>query len=257
MKHIKLTITSLLLFAAISGTVFGQTVAEIHKHQEISMRIFGDEDDGTPREDQAEVNIKAPTKVKVGDAIFLDLSESIGGGFDYTVEPMPPGLRTFDGGKIIVCGTGNKNVTYTFMVSCALAGDSDIKVHKIKVTGAASGPVSPDSSMTMVEKVMEWADLVESPTKRDDAMKLAQSFASVAIIIDQGTFTTAEEIVRATATSNREALNGNLSHWAPFLDNLMRELAAMAKAGQLPEAKSHAGVWKDVAQGLKEYASTI
>lgn len=225
--------------------------------QDNNHHIFGDEDDGTPREDKAEVNIKAPDKVKVGDMIVIDLSESLGGGFDFAVEPMPPNLKTFNDGKIIVCGTGNKNVTYTFMISCALDGDSDISVHKVKVTGAAAPGPPPDPGQNVVEKVKDWADGCDSPDKRDDAIKLAQSFASVAIIIEQDQFSTPAELVQATATSNRDALGDNLEHWTPLLDGLMTELKAMAQLGKLQDVKDHARIWRDVSKGLKEYAASL
>jgi len=170
---------------------------------------------------------------------------------------MPPGLRTFDNGKIIVCGTGDKNVTYTFMVSCALGDDSDIAVHKVRVYGAEeSGPV-PDPGQNIIQKVKDWAAEVDSPSKRDDALKLSQSFTSIAAIIEQDTFDTAAELVRATATSNRDALDANLEHWALLLNELMKELKAMASTGQLPDVRSHAKVWREVAQGLQEYAKTL
>ena len=230
---------------------------KVHVKGQTSMQVYGDEDDGTPRQDKAEVNIKAPDKVKVGDMIVIDLSESLGGGFDYAVEPMPPGLRTFDSGKIIVCGTGDENVTYTFMISCALDGDSDIAVHKVKVTGAAAPGPPPDPGQNIPEKVKDWADDVDSPSKRDDCVKLAQSFSSVAIIIEQDQFSTPAELVQATATSNRDALGENLSHWTPLLDSLMQELKAMAQLGKLQDVKDHARIWKDVAKGLREYATTL
>lgn len=197
---------------------------------------------------EAEVVINAEQQVNIGDLIVIDLSESKGEGFDYFVEPTPPGLRVFNDGKIIVCGTGDKSTTYTFSISCAVDNDSDIAVHKITVNTASP----PDNSM--VSKVKEWAGVVESPTKRDDALKLAQAFASVAIVIEQDTFKSPEELVKATATSNREALGDNLEYWTPLLENLMKELKEMDRLGKLSTIEAHIPVWKDIAQGLREYA---
>lgn len=226
--------------------VFGQAISPVH----------ADAEDET-RADQAEVNIKAPDRVKVGDMIVVDLSDSLGDGFDYEVEPTPPGLRTFNNGQIIVCGTGGKNVTYTFMVSCALGGDSDIAVHKVIVEGEKVPTPPSDPGDNLVKKVKAWASDVYSPTKRDDALALSQSFASIAIIIDSGTFSTNSELVAATAASNRDALGHNLDKWTPVLNSLMSELKAMAQLGKLPDVQSHSKVWKDVARGLKEYANTL
>ena len=81
----------------------------------VSMQVYGQAPEG-----EAKVVAKAPKSVNVGDMIVIDLSESVGSGFDYIVEPTPPNLRTFDNGQIIVCGTGATNVTYTFAISCAV-----------------------------------------------------------------------------------------------------------------------------------------
>lgn len=214
-------------------------------------------DPKTQSADKAEVVAKFKNKVKVGDMIVIDLSKSLGGGFDYHVEPTPPDLQTFNDGKVIVSGTGDKNVTYTFSLSCALNGDSDIEVIKINVTGAPEPGPPPSPGDNIVEKVKDWADTVESPTKRDDTLALAQSFASVAIVIEQDTFSTPAELVQATSKSNQDALKDNLEYWKPFLDSLMSELKAMAQSDKLPDVKAHSAIWKEVAQGLREYADTL
>lgn len=208
-------------------------------------------------EAKAEVVINAPDRIKVGDLIVVDLSDSIGDGFDYEVIPEPPGLKVFDNGKTLVCGTGDENTKYLFIISCALEGDSDIKTHTVTVYGAPQPGPPPNPGENMVEKVTSWCQDVDSPSKRDDALKLAQSFSSVAVIIEQDTFSSASELVKATSTSNRDALNGNLEYWTPLLDALMNELKAMAAAGKLPDVKSHAKVWREVANGLREYAATL
>ncbi len=209
----------------------------------------------TTSKSQAAVKIKAVDKIKIGGMIIIDLSTSIGEGFDYVVEPTPPDLRTFNGGKLIVCGTGDKNITYIFMISCALGGDSDIAVHKIKVTGAPPADVKPGEAL--IQKVHRWAEYITSPSKRDDALKLAQSFASMAVIIEQDTFGTVSELAEASRISNRDALNGHIDNWTPFLESIRDELKRMSKSGKLPDVKSHARVWKDISQGLKEYAETM
>lgn len=217
-----------------------------------SSHVYKQQDTG-----KAEVNIVGPDRAKVGDLITLDLSGSIGEGFDYEVFPKPPGLRTFDDKRIIVCGTGNKNITYTFVISCALDGDSDVAVHRVKVYGAQESGPSPNPGQNIVEKVSEWASDVQSPNKYDDCIKLAQSFSSIAIIIDQDAFDSPFVLIEATAISNRDALGNNIQNWAPMLNRLMVELKAAAELGLLPDAKSHSQIWKDIAQGLREYAAVI
>lgn len=206
---------------------------------------------------KAEVIIDAPSKVKIGDLITIDLSKSIGTGFDFKVIPLPPGLRVFNDGRVIVCGTGAKNIEYLFVISCALEDASSIKTHAIQIYGAVAPGPPPNPGENLVDKVVGWCENVESLTPRDDAMKLAQSFASLAIIADQGGFTSPADLVKATATSNREALNGNLEYWTSLLDSLMSELKALAEAGKLPDTKSHAPIWRDVAKGLRAYAAGL
>lgn len=253
------TLCATLIFMFAVGNIATYTTPQYNGVQagspahQISRQASGDD---TPQEGKAAVVIQAPDKVKVGDLIRIDLSGSQGAGFDYQVIPEPPGLQVFDDGRTIVCGTGDKNVEYLFMISCALDGDSDIKTHIVRVHGAQTdSPVNPGQNL--VEKVKDWCDDVNSPDKRDDALALAQSFSSVAIIIEQDTFSSAEELVQATTTSNRDALGDNLEQWESLLNSLMLELKAMASAGQLPDIRSHARVWKDVARGLREYAASM
>ena len=238
-------------------TIGALTITNSYSKDTKNQTVFKNADDVTPRKDKAEVVIKTEDKVKVGDLILIDLSESIGGGFDYYIEPKPPGLRFFDNGKIIVCGTGDQNVIYKFMISCALNGNSDINVKEIRVVGAAPPGPPPKPGENLIEKIQDWASEVESPTKRDDAIKLAQSFSSMAFVIEQDTFTTLAELLSATKASNKDALNGNLENWRPFTQALNLELKTMADNGLIPELMDHAKVWRDIAKGLETYANTL
>jgi hypothetical protein len=219
-------------------------------------RVVGNENDGTPRVDQPEVVIKAPASVRVGDMIIVDLSKSIGDGFDMIIIPEPPQVKVFDNGKVVVTASGYKSADYLFIVSCALNGKSDVKTHVVHVVGPeAIKPINPGEDI--IGKVQRWCEDVNSPTPRDDAMKLAQSFASLSTVIDNGSFKTPNEIVSATKISNRDALGDNLQYWVPILDGLMNELKAMAEMGMLPDAVSHGSVWRSVSEGLRTYAEQL
>lgn len=246
----------MICFAVLfPATAFTDSVAGIAA-QNTPEVVFGDVDDGTPREDKPEVVIEAPASVKVGEMIVIDVSKSQGEGFDMKIIPEPSQVRVFEGGKVICTSTGNQSTEYLFIISCALGGKSDVKTKVVKVVGAE--PVVPDQpGKNIPAKVLAWCDSVASPTARDDAIKLAQSFASLATVIKSGAFADPGEIVAATKTSNRDALGDNLQHWVPLLDGLMVELKAMADAGMLPDATSHAGVWEDVAKGLRQYAAKL
>lgn len=249
----ELIIAATVIIIFVGGLLLGKS----RSSTQTSMQVYSESVDEASDDGKARVVIKAPEKIKIGDIITIDLSESSGEGFDYEVEPLPPGIRTFDNGKIIVCGTGDKNVTYTFMISCALEGSSNIKVHKIKVYGAQDTETPETPGENIVVKVKDWVSEVDSPSKREDAIKLAQSFASVAIVINQGTFTDVKSLIDATAKSNRDALGDKIEYWAPLLDALHKELNAMAQLGKLSDIRIHGRIWSEVAQGLREYAETI
>lgn len=252
MKLLRGTICSLVLIASLLCVSQSTTTTATEQHTPTAIAsVYGQEAEGGPQ-----VVINAPDKIKVGDMIVIDLSQSQGGGFDVIVQPALPSARTFDDGKVIVSGTGYKTQDYLVIVSCALDGQSDVKTHTIKVIGPQPViPVNPGENIP--QKVLSWCDGVDSPTLRDDAMKLAQSFASLATVIENGTFQDASEIVAATKTSNRDALGANLEYWVPLAEGLMNELKAMAKAGLLPDAQAHGPVWRAVSEGLKEYANQL
>lgn len=200
----------------------------------------------------ARVVIDAPSKVAIGELVKIDLSQSQGGGFDFIITPTPPGLAVFDGGKTIVCGTGPKPTVYTVIVSCALEGNSDVALLTIEVSDKV---IEPDKSL--MPKIKSWASVVMSPNRREEAMTLAQSFASVGIIAEQGGFENVDAMLEATAISNRDALGKSLQYWVPFLDSLMRELEIIADNGGLNTIDEHAQVWKSVAEGLRVFAEGL
>ena len=200
--------------------------------------------------------INGPVTVKIGDMIIIDLSKSIGDGFDMIIRPEPPQFKVFDNGKIVVTASGYTNADYLFIISCALNGKSDVKTHVVRVVGPEPiKPINPGEDI--VGKVQRWCGDVNSPTLRDDAIKLAQSFASLSTVIENGTFNTPSEIVAATKVSNRDALGDNLQYWVPLLDGLMNELKVMADLGMLPDAVSHGPIWRSVSEGLKAYADKL
>jgi hypothetical protein len=202
------------------------------------------------------VVINAPKVVQVGDMIVVDVSGSNGAGFDWEVIPAPPSVRLFNDGQVMCAATGPKAGKYLFIVSCARDGRSNVKTHVVNVRGNEP-PVPDKPGVNVASKVRGWCEGIESPTQRDDAMKLAQAFASLATVIEGGAFENPAELVIATKAATKGALGANLKHWLPLLDGLMVELKAMAQAGMLQDISAHAPVWKAVAQGLNEYAQQL
>jgi hypothetical protein len=140
-----------------------------------------------------------------------------------------------------------------FIVAAAKGDTVDVKTHIVSVAGPAAA--APGNDLTA--KVASWCVKIESPTKRDEAMKLAQSFTSVSAVISAGAITAPADIVEATKKSNQDALGSNINLWLPFLEGLQVELKAQAAAGQLADAEAHAKAWRAIGEALKTYAESL
>lgn len=218
--------------------------------------IFADKEEGP------QVIIGAPDEVKIGEMIIIDLRDSLGEGIDMKIIPEPKQVRVFKEGKVICASTGNITTAYLFIFSCSMDGQTDVKTHIVNVKGAQV--VAPNNPAIIVrpgdnlpQKVAMWCQVVQSPTLRDDTLKLAQSFASISAIINTGAFADVGEISDAINTSNHDALGDNLQNWLPMLSSLNKELQAMTDASLLDDMESHAKLWEKVSQGLLMYAETL
>jgi hypothetical protein len=199
--------------------------------------------------DAVSVIVKAPTKANVGKLILLDVSESNAVAFTWKVIPETDNFVVDDDGKRAFFSAEAAG-EYTFVIAGAKDNEGDIAIHKITIGG---GPAAPTDGLA--DKIKGWSDPVKSPTKRDDALKLSQSFASVSAIV-QPTMKPAD-ILEATKKSNRDALGDNMTLWTPFFESLQKELQARAAAGKLTDADSHAKAWREIADGLRKYAESM
>lgn len=203
----------------------------------------------------AQVVIKAPAQAKVGQLVVLNVADSDAASFTWKVEPSTNNFLVIENGKQAVFSS-EVGGDYLFIVGGGgHDGSVDVKTHLIHVIGP-DGPVGPDVN-TFAAKVAQWCEPVESPTKRDDALKLSQSFLSVSAIISSGVVTTPADMVEATKKSNQDALGDKVDNWVPFLQQLQAELKAQAEAGKLPDPAAHAAAWKAIGEALRQYAETL
>lgn len=206
-------------------------------------------------EDAAKLVVEGPTSIEVGDLVVISVEKSQAKSFRWTVKPSTDNFLVIDGGRRAVLSSGNDGVSeFQVFISCALGDTVDHAIHTITVKGVVE-PSKPVDSFS--SKVASWCDLVESDTKRDDCIKLAQSFSSVALIIDGGSLTEPAEIVNATKKSNEDALGNKDAEWEPFRIKLAQELGRMAEDGDLRSAQDHAEVWRKIARGLRDYADSL
>ena len=198
---------------------------------------------------EAKIVLKAPIKARVGELVVLDVTDSNADSFKWELRTKTKNFLVIDGGRRAIF-TAEAGGEYVFVVACAKGGSVDVVIHAIVVTGDPADPAADIGA-----KVKEWCDKVVSDTKRDDAMKLAQSFSSVSAVISDDM--TPDAIVEATKKSNRVALGKNLDAWIPFFDGLGDELRALGSAGKLPDSEAHRAVWEKIGEALKYYAEAM
>jgi len=234
----------LLAFAIVIATVWLSNAAKL------------------PTGDTATVVIEAPAQIAVGQLATLDVSKSQATSFSWKVVPETKNFRVIDNGRqAVFSGTAGE---YLFIVAAALGDTVDVKTHKITIGDGGPGPgpgpgpdPDPNPSNELALKAAEWAAAVQSPAPRDDAMKLGQSFQSVAATISAGVLTEPSAILDATKKSNQVALGNHAAAWNPFMQSLNTELKTRAAAGQLPDAEAHAVAWRSIGKGLQNYAESL
>lgn len=205
-------------------------------------------------QEQAKLVVEGPTNAEVGELVVISVEKSSATTFKWITLPSTPDFLVIDDGKRAVFSS-RKGGEYKFIIACSLGDTCDVVVHTVFIEGEPDTPSAPGTSLS--SKIATWCNQVNSENKKGEALKLAQSFNSVGLIIDGGSLSTPSEIVAATSISNREALGDSLEAWKPFRTGLAEELRALAEAGLLPDAEAHAKVWKGVASALREYAETL
>jgi hypothetical protein len=214
----------------------------------------------TPKPDGL-VEIVAPDKVKPGELVVL-AADGDATSFSWQVIPATDNFLQIDGGRRAVFSSGSSG-KFMFVLAVAKDGKVEVKTHTIQVGVSGPSPTpgptpTPQPTDDFAMRVVAWCEAVDSPTKRDDALKLSQSFISVAATISSGVIKTPGEILEVTKTANRAALgDAGVQAWAPFLESLRAELNAMGKAGKLDDADAHAELWQAIGDALRSYAESM
>lgn len=201
------------------------------------------------------VEILAPDKIKPGELVILSV-DGEATSFSWQVIPETDNFLAIDGGRRAVFCNGVPG-EFIFVLAFARGGVVEVKMHTITVVGSAPSP-KPLPIDAFQTKVASWCEGVESPTKRDDAMKLSQSFISVSATISSGVVKEPKDILEITRTSNQSALGEDgIKRWEPFLEALRSELNAMSSGGKLGDANAHAQMWRAIGEALRAYAETL
>ncbi len=211
--------------------------------------------------DGAKLVIKAPEAGEVGELIRLDVSESAAAQFKWLLVPQSVDFEYYDNGKKAVF-SARKPGDYMFIIACSLGDTVDVLTHVVKVIGTVPSP-EPNNNYPNVSRPQDGAPLVQwvpywcsqGLRSRDEALKLAASFDSISATISAGINTTPEQIITVTSKSNRQALGDSIDGWIPILQNIQLEMKIRAQNGTLVTPEQHALLWREIADGLKAYAS--
>lgn len=201
--------------------------------------------------------IKAQEVAEVGELVRFDLSESAAQSYKWILVPDSVDFETYRDGEAAVF-SARKPGEYMFIVACAYNGSVDVATHIVTV-----GKVVPDvpdvSKPDAVAGIDKWAVYWCATNKlpSDEAKKLAGSFEAISAQIAAGTLQKASEIIKATANANRKALDDSLSDWLPVLRELQAVMKEKAEQGELLTPDQHKVLWREIAKGLRDYASLI
>ncbi len=249
MKTVNPWIVVVLLVALIGGYIGYEKY--FHK---TSSDVYNNLTPGPIVNAKADIVIEGPTEIKIGQLARIDVTKSSGKTFKWKILPASTDFEVYDDGRKLIFSSGTSG-EYIFIVACANDNDVDVKTYVIKVGEGATptptptpSPVNPATGFA--GKVVELTKLVTSSNKKSEAGKLSAGFSGVMSQVQSGQLTTAEQIIEAQKIANRTALGNNLQDWVPFLEALQKEMKAQAESGLLVTPEQHAGLWKQIADGL-------
>ncbi len=201
--------------------------------------------------------VDAKLEVKAGDLVTIDLSQSTGDKYRWSLLPTEASInfRVFDQGRVAVFSSGVPG-EYLFFVSCSANGALDHKILVVTVLPRQLNPdpnpePSPDPDAPIDVKLTRWLKIMGA--SKSDCAKLGQSFESVAAQIKAGVIPV-DKITAATRESNHTALNDSQSDWTPLMTNLQKEFVTRYKDGTLRTPEEYETLWKEIGLTLKKYA---
>lgn len=158
------------------------------------------------------IELDAPDTCVVGELVTLDGSKSES-ELTWKVLRVDSSLEEcldFKSFGKVACFSARASSHWLVIVSgVSKDGKPSMITHSI-VVGDGGGSV-----VNLESKIRTWARKVETENRREEAIKLAQSFRALA-----GAELPADKIIEATAFANKQALGDSLEAWMPFLDPL-------------------------------------
>ena len=181
------------------------------------------------------ITLIGPDLFQPGQLIELNASGSTAKNLTWTILPPTPNFIVIGNKRAIFTSNGEVK-EYTIIVTGWLNGKSTQFIHTLSL-----GYDSNIAVTELQEKIISW---LPADRTHDEVIKLAQSFNSIARIIENGTLSSPEEIVEATAWSTSDALGESIDKWKPFLRSLEDYL-------DTSPPDDHASTWREIARALE------
>jgi hypothetical protein len=249
-----------------------QPQAAITAYDLSGLQVWGQEGDDPQIDPTAQIVIVAQETAEIGELIRFDLLGSTAESFKWLTVPETVDFEIYNNGQSAVFSP-RKSGSHMFIVACAYDGSVDVTTHIVVIKGSvdSNDTVKPIKPVKPVDSDDEYPDINKPTTnnlsqwtvywcsinkgKKEEAVKLAESFESIAAQISAGDLQTAIEITGATAEVNRRALGEALPKWLPVLRELQAAMKNLATEGKLSTPDQHRDLWSDIAQGLRLYVA--
>lgn len=185
------------------------------------------------------------TASKSGGLTILDADKSKGAkGYAWQIVPeKTQGFLVVDGGKRAVFAPGTAG---SFVVVLAVSGSDgqlDIATHNV-TSGPGPGPGPGPQPADLASLVVEWAAGVTSDSKKADASKIANAFATVASQVAAGAIPREPEaILKATKAGYETALGAAYAAWRPWFDKLGEYMTDH-------DSGDYVAQWEAISEGL-------
>lgn len=191
---------------------------------------------------EAKIVLDAPSSVRVGELVRLDVSASEAASFKWLLVPQTPDFEVYADGRKAVFSARTEG-EYVFVVAAALGDTVDVVRHVVRVIGPP--PMPTTDSLAEWIPFWNWAEMLPS----EQCELLAASFESIAARKTE--LEKPEQWLKATAEANRTVLGEDLTKWKPMLDKIGAALRKMAENGALVTPDDHEKAWLEVAEGLR------
>jgi len=194
---------------------------------------------------KAVIILNKPDSYQIGELVILDASKSEADDLIWRILPETDNFRAV--GKTALFSS-TEPIDYTLVIVARKEKNIDCKIFTLKYGESKSKSKSKSVNTDFEIKVVSWlkdTDLIENKV---EGRKLAQSFKSIANLIDSGIFETVDDIILATGRITSDALDDNLDAWRPFI----REFENYLEANPPVSIKDHAPVWRNMAIVLEK-----